>query len=67
LRGQEAGEVTRENAAMKQFVTQFNSATLAFLGEVQAKLIARDKTGEPHYFERIAEILLTFPIGGTLA
>jgi len=27
----------------------------------------RDKTGEPHYFELIAEILLVYPIGGTLA
>jgi hypothetical protein len=41
--------------------------TLEFLREVQAKLIARDKTGEPHYFELIAEILLVYPIGGTLA
>jgi hypothetical protein len=41
--------------------------TFEFLREVQAKLIARDKFGELHYFEPITEVLLVFPIGGTLA
>jgi len=41
--------------------------TLAFIHEAWPRLIARDKTGEPHYFELIAEILLVFPIGGTFA
>src|SRR5580658_8995268 len=34
LHSREAGEVTRENAAMKKLATQFNSVTLAFLREV---------------------------------
>jgi len=34
LHSREAGEVIRENAAMKKLATQFNSVTLAFLREV---------------------------------
>ena len=34
LHSREAGEVVRENAAMKKLATEFNSATLAFLREV---------------------------------
>jgi uncharacterized protein YbjT (DUF2867 family) len=34
LHSREAGEVSRENAAMKKLAAQFNSVTLAFLREV---------------------------------
>jgi hypothetical protein len=34
LHSREAGEVIRENAAMKKLATQFNSVTLAFLRDV---------------------------------
>ena len=34
LHSREAGEVIRENAAMKKLATQFNSVTLVFLREV---------------------------------
>jgi dihydrofolate reductase len=41
--------------------------TLAFIHEAWPRLIARDKTGEPHYFELTAKLLQAFPVGGTLA
>jgi hypothetical protein len=34
LHSREAGEVIRENTAMKKLATQFNSVTLAFLRDV---------------------------------